>query len=125
MDIEYSKRKEISMAFSEINIALDIIIATLNKYGVEDWYNILSDKKDRLNKAFDSGNTEWIISQLEELIEVYGGMGSFTDLFITNKAGHRISDEKTSEINQEFRKFRTDLFLALQKEISRLNHGPN
>lgn len=111
------------MEHSNINAIVDSVIAILERYTVKDWLTILLEKKKYLNIAFTSGNNEEIISQLNEFLELYGGMGSFTDLFITNKAGHNISNEETSKVNLEFGKLRTQLYLALQEEKSRINQS--
>jgi hypothetical protein len=54
---------------------------------------------------------------LEQIQRLYGGMGSFNDLFVTDRAGHHIEPGNIDRVNTRLQQLQQDLFLAVTSEI--------
>jgi hypothetical protein len=83
----------------KIRIILREIVAILAAHGVEQWKVVLADLQERFEKANASGNVSLMAAALEDLKELFGGMGSFNDVFISPEAGHHISRTEVNRAN--------------------------
>ena len=108
------------MSFSTTLKLIDDIIDILQKYEVTNWYKILSDNKTRLIMAINSKSDHLILEQLTAIMDIYGGMGSFTDIFICEQAGYEISPKDVHRVNRQFQKLSTKLYFSLKEEILKL-----
>jgi hypothetical protein len=92
----------------------------LQKHEVTNWHQIFSDNKVRLLMAINSKSNHWILEQFTAILDMYGGMGSFTDLFICEQSGYNISPKDVKRVNDKFNKLREKLYVSLLAEISKL-----
>ncbi len=104
----------------EIQKLLSQFSSTLGKYHVKFWPDYLSKLEEQLTRAYASGEDQEKREALTRIKGIYGGMGSFTDIFITNLAGHTIATEDESAVNEEFQHLRTQLYLLLKEELASL-----
>ncbi len=114
---------EQSAAALRILDLLHIICTILDRHNERFWSEQVADIQKRLKRALDSGSTSWILTLLEEIRELYGGMGSFGDIFITHQAGHDIEPGEVSGVNSRFQELQDSLYLVVTAEIDRLREG--
>jgi hypothetical protein len=108
------------MAKPEVVDLLEKIERILAQYSVNDWLIRIQDCIQRLQVAISSNNTKSLLQELEYLKSFYGGMGSFSDIFITPEAGYKIEQHKVSPINRNFQKLQARLYDKLTEEIQKL-----
>jgi hypothetical protein len=91
------------------------IRALLEQYEIESWITHLADLETHFQEAITSGE-DWKKQEvLDELDDLYGGMGSFNDLVITHQPSLVISRQELVIVNDELNKLRRQLYRALRK----------
>lgn len=108
------------MLYFNILKLIDDIMEILQKHEVTNWYQIFSDNKARLLMAINSKSNHWILEQFTAILDMYGGMGSFSDLFICEQAGYKISPKDVKRVNEKINKLREKLYVSLKAETSKL-----
>ena len=67
------------------------------------------DARDRLVAAL-SDTAELLRSYAPTLLADFGGMGSFNDIWIDPRNGHRVTMEQVQPVNQRFGKLRAEIY---------------
>lgn len=104
----------------EIQQLLTQIRSLLERYQVKFWADQIADLEEQFKKAYASGNDRAKRRALDQLEELYGGMGSFNDLFISSTSGDAISPEDESAVNKQLSHLRRQLYQVLQAERASL-----
>ena len=87
---------------------LEETIELLRSYGVNPWADWLSRDVEYLKDKDLYG--------IEHLLSAYGGMGSFTDVFICPENGHNIQKSDVEKVNQRLNNLQNEIYL-LAKQI--------
>jgi hypothetical protein len=103
------------MSDSRILQLLEEINNILRKHNVRRWLGILPAITDNLRQAEESGNSHQILEIMDEILSLYGGMGSFTDLFINDQAGHDTAPKDISKVNSRLQALQEALFLEAKR----------
>jgi hypothetical protein len=74
----------------------------LRSYGVEHWSERLEGHAEQVRLA-DS-------KAVPELLADFGGMGSFNDVWIDPRNGHRITTDQVEPVNKRFHKLQTEIY---------------
>ena len=80
----------------------------------EELARVLDEITDLLARHGENGWREWIardagliraddFAGVEHLLSAYGGMGSFTDLFLSPLNGHKITEAEIEPVNERLR----------------------
>lgn len=80
--------------------------AVLRSHAVEHWPERLESYADLVRLA----DAEAVPSLLTE----FGGMGSFNDVWIDPRNGHRITTEQVQPVNRRFDKLRDEIYRLAQ-----------
>ena len=51
--------------------------------------------------AINSKSNHWILERFSAILDMYGGIGSFTDVFICEQAGYKISPKDVKQVNHK------------------------
>ena len=105
------------MSSSEIEQLLREISGFLEQYGVDFWAEYVTERADELQSAILSQSNTSILYALYTIKKMYGGMGSFGDIYINPYAGHSIEIEQVSTVNRKFHELKTQLYGAVRDEI--------
>lgn len=105
----------------KIRTILEEIIGLMTKYHVEPWREILEAIAGQLERAMESERPKHAVEALESLKELYGGMGSFNDVFISPEAGHQIPHSKVNSVNAELQRLQTLLYQEIDQELNRVS----
>jgi hypothetical protein len=89
-------------ALDRLVTALSDTAELLRFYGVEYWPERLESYAERVRFA----GTEAVPSLLGD----FGGMGSFNDVWIDPRNGHRITREQVQPVNQRFGRLRAEIY---------------
>lgn len=81
--------------------------AFLARYGVQSWADWLAADAVRIRQRDFSG--------VEHLLSAYGGMGSFTDVWICPENGHSIEAADVPAVNKELDRLRSQLYSLATK----------
>ena len=97
----------------EIQEVLGRIRALMEQHQVGFWTEFFCDVEQRFQTActMEDEPTQRQLKTL--LMDIYGGMGSFGDVFITHLAGDAIAPEDVSPTNRELRELRSRLYELL------------
>jgi hypothetical protein len=87
---------------------LEDAIALLRFHGVNHWADWLSHDVEYLRDGDLYG--------IEHLLSAYGGMGSFTDVFICPENGHNIQKSDVERVNQRLNNLQHEIY-QLAKQI--------
>ena len=80
--------------------------ALLRSHAVEHWPERLESHAERVRLGH--------IDAVSALLAEFGGMGSFNDVWIDPRNGHRITPDRVQPVNQHFDKLRAEIYrLAL------------
>ena len=104
----------------EIRELLSEIRKILEQHKVKFWSSYFVELESRFNAAYESGNVHDKQKALDTIKQVYGGMGSFGDVYINAVAGHSISVEEESNVNKKLRGLRSTLYKAIMDELMKL-----
>ena len=85
------------------------------------WADYFSDLEEEFRKAIDPPELNRERKILQRISEIFGGMGSFNDVFINVHAGHNIKPEEVSTVNRELGELRSRLYVLVEAEKSRLS----
>jgi hypothetical protein len=107
------------MPIHSILSILDEILSVLNEYQINDWSRIIEEHKLELSKAMISGNDPRIQIELRDILGLYGGMGSFNDIYITDKPGCELPPDLLHAVNHHLQQLQSDLFDSITTEISK------
>ncbi|CAG0943624.1 hypothetical protein ANRL1_01427 [Anaerolineae bacterium] len=110
------KRSEILEVMRQIKLLLE-------RHRVKFWAKEFNYLEEDLKNAYASGSNNRKREGLEQILKIFGGMGSFSDLYINEAAGHEISPDEQTSVNQELDKLKSQLYLLVQEERTELNTG--
>ena len=82
---------------------LEDAIVLLQSHGVNYWADWLSRGVECLKSDDAYG--------IEHLLNAYGGMGSFTDVFICPENGDNIQKNDVEKVNRQLNNLREDIYL--------------
>jgi hypothetical protein len=111
------------MSLSNVINILEQIQSVLEQCSSKKWTTIIKTHAERLKAATDSNSVKWIKDELEAVKELYGGMGSFSDVYITPEAGYNIKHEDVSSVNNMFKGLQSQLYDETESELRRLNRN--
>jgi hypothetical protein len=97
---------------SELEATLQQIVQLLRTHGEEHWCAWLSRDLDLIRAGDRYG--------VEHLLSAYGGMGSFTDLFLCPENGHAIAGSAVDSANDTLRRLSSkawDLARGIQRAV--------
>lgn len=104
---------------TEIEDLLQQIRTILEKYGENGWAQKFAWlKEDWVAAQSPNSNVDRELA-LQRIKEIFGGMGSFSDLAIDHRSGHLIKPEEARTVNVELYRLSNQLFILVEKEISR------
>ncbi len=104
---------------SEILQLLIRIRRILEDHDVKFWVDHFAGLERDFNKAIAAGDHGTLLQGMKRIAEMYGGMGSFNDLFINERAGDRIEPGKESTVNRELGILRTQLYDLVMGQITK------
>lgn len=103
------------MNYEAIEQLLMEIHLLLERHQVKDWANYFANLRERFELAFARG-TDWRKQELvDELADLYGGMGSFNDYVITKLHGDAIAQQDEVVANTKLNDLRHRLAIAIGK----------
>lgn len=111
-----------NMHESEILQLLEQIEIMLEEHQVPSWPHFLAQLKEQFSQAVASRDPSAKRQALEDILGIFGGMGSFNDISIDFRAGHRIKPEQVSTVNRELDDL-TDRLYAFVKRASMITHA--
>lgn len=95
---------------ARLDATLEEIVALLHAHGEEHWSAWLAGDLERIRKGDAYG--------IEHLLSAYGGMGSFSDLFLSPENGSRIAASEVGPVNERLRRLASrahDLARAIER----------
>lgn len=98
---------------------LDRIYQIMADHRVGAWEDRIYDLRSRLASAADSKNRPAVRALLEDISYLYGGMGSFNDLYISSQAGHQIEERHVRGVNTRFQQLQEKLYVAVSAQLDR------
>lgn len=90
------------------------LIELLERHGVKPWVEELMDRRDSVILE-EPGATE-------KILELYGGMGTFNDLYLCQENGHRGTQDELFSANERLRELQLELVEAIDRSSEEL--GP-
>jgi hypothetical protein len=97
--------------------ALDIlreIRALLDRYRAEPWASRIRELEARADGALRQG-PDWARQEaVDELRDLFGGMGSFDDAVISSLKGDAIAGSREAAVNAELSRLRDELYETLR-----------
>ena len=81
--------------WDELHSVVETIVHMLGKYGISDWHERLVDINNRIGKRWREGPSL--------LLELYGGMGSLTDLVIYPGQNDKTDKGDVRRTNEELK----------------------
>jgi hypothetical protein len=84
---------------------------------------IIKSHRERLQTSATSESVKWVKDELEAIKGLYGGMGSFGDIYISPEAGYNVKSEDVSSVNSIFRGLQGQLYDEIERELKRLDHN--
>jgi hypothetical protein len=99
----------ISNLLNEIRLLLEF-------YAVEPWRHRIAQLADDAARVYQNESGWARQNLLEELTELFGGMGSFNDLVISAQNGDRIDRDQEPEANKRLNELRERLYEALEED---------
>jgi hypothetical protein len=105
---------DLEMNETQIESVLQQIIALLKKHQVHQWTDVLENLERTFSEACLSGDKKAKLYALEEMGQLYGGMGSFNDLQITHIGGHNIAPQEEITVNETLNSLRNQLGQLLE-----------
>jgi hypothetical protein len=111
------------MSISRILDLLSQLLSILRDHSVAEWEVEIADRVEGLRSAAQAGDSHLLIKELQEVMRMFGGMGSFNDVFVTERAGHRIGPGQVGTVNSRLQKLSTELFVLVEQEIERISGG--
>ncbi len=112
------------MSEKTIRFLLEEILTILKRHRVKQWINIIEEKQRKLLISYTSGREGAKHAVLEEIIGLYGGMGSFNDFTINPESGHDITFQEIGGVNKRLNLLRSQLYQLIQEEREFLNNKP-
>lgn len=107
----------------KIQALLEEICSLLEKYRIAPWVTILKTKKEQFVSARESGDAQKLRAALKAILSIYGGMGSFGDIYVSDKAGFPIAADDVLPVNTKFQDLRTRLYVEVTDEIATLEES--
>ncbi len=101
----------------EIRELLSEIKKILERHKVIFWSSHFAELESWFDAAYQSDDIHEKHLALDAIKQVYGGMGSFGDVYINAIAGDSISPEEESYVNKNLRFLRSALYEAVTDEI--------
>ena len=86
--------------------ALNETANLLRSHAVEQWPERLESHADRVRLGH--------IDAASSLLAEFGGMGSFTDLWIDPRNGHHITQDRVQPVNRRLEKLRSEIYRLTQ-----------
>lgn len=105
------------MSDSRILQLLEEINNILRKHNVQQWLGVLTDIANNWKKAEDSGSSKRVLDMADEILSLYGGMGSLTDLYISDRAGDDIAPRDIHAVNSRLQALRHALYLEAKRKL--------
>jgi CRP-like cAMP-binding protein len=99
---------------------LSEIASILEKHSVAHWEGIILARLESLRTASQTGNERHLAQELQEIRGLYGGMGSFSDVYVTDRAGDKIDAGQVRSVNSRLQRLRTELFISVGREMEQL-----
>jgi hypothetical protein len=99
---------------------LDDIRALLGEHHVDRLVDELGNVRHRPAQAVDSANTRVILGLLVQMRQLYGGIGTLSDVCVSDRAGDKIDPGQVRSVNSRLQRLRTELFNSIGQEIERL-----
>lgn len=93
---------------------LDMLESHLRSVGEKFW-------ADKIKSILRNDDESLSTYQLDEILSWYGGMGSFSDLVISELNGHSITEKDEDHLNDELSKIRSRIYkdtVSLRKSFS-------
>jgi Domain of unknown function (DUF6966) len=101
---------------SEILQLLSRLRSILVQYEIKFWPEHLFELEGQVRTAYRSGTLEDRAAAIKRIRRIFGGMGSFNDLFIATPPGRAVDPNEQSAANKEFQSLRTQLYLVIVEE---------
>lgn len=111
------------MSISQVLELLSELDKILKDCSASDWEDVVSTRYESLRKAAQAGNDGMLRRELQEIRGLYGGMGSFSDVYVSYQAGDNIDPGQVRSVNSRLQRLRTELFISVGREIERLGDG--
>ncbi len=101
---------------AKLETSLRSVVDVLESHGERNWSFIVAGLLSRLSDG-DAGAVDGILA-------LYGGMGSFNDLFLCPQNGHSINEESVKEVNAQLRALASQIWVSareMQRALDRRN----
>ncbi len=108
------------MRGSEIIQLLSDCANLLRRFEVRGWTRILEIELQDLKRAYASEARGYKLRILNDILRLYGGMGSFSDIYICQENNRLIKGDEVMAVNKEFQRLRSVLYINVQAEIAEL-----
>lgn len=108
------------MRGSEIIQLLSDCANLLRRFEVRDWTRTLEIELQDLKRAYASEGRGYKLRILNDILRLYGGMGSFSDIYICQENNRLIKGDEVMAVNKEFQRLRSVLYINVQAEIAEL-----
>ncbi len=115
--------KVLDMKEIQILEVMEQIKVLLNRHGVRFWAKELGYLQEDLKNAYNSDSDNRKREGLEQILRIYGGMGSFSDIFINQFAGDDILPNEMTPVNKKLRELRSQLYLLVEEERTASHDG--
>jgi len=99
---------------------LKLLHELLRKHGEGHWTALLGSAAARLRDAHAARSPDQVVDAMQHILRLFGGMGSFSDLYLSARNGHRIKPEAVDLANARLASLRTQLFLSAKQTIARI-----
>jgi hypothetical protein len=96
---------------------LDETIRLLQTYGIVDWAQWLERDRRRISHRDYYG--------LVHLLSAFGGMGSFSDVWICAANGHKIAEEQESPVNRRLQELQGEIYRLAERMKREADRGEN
>ena len=94
---------------------LDETASLLKQYGESHWSEWILKNRHKIT----SGNFQGVLG----LLEGYGGMGSFNDIYIHSANGHMISEQAVNRVNEQFRSLQGNTYRLAERIKTEVESG--
>ena len=70
---------------------------------------------EKLKSFADSAEQPWSVADIDEILSWYGGMGSFSDVYLSTLNDHDVTQENEDEVNSSLSGLRSSIYETAMK----------